>query len=260
MPNANVFILLLICTKGGGVIAEFYGNIIIIIRYTSVLVVNYITIIKQFSLLLYLQRGKKESQKPLHPAKGETVKIVIVGDGACGKTCLLISYTTNHFPGEYVPTVFDNYEASILFKGQSYTFGLWDTAGQEDYDRLRPLSYPDTDCFLVCFAIPKPDSFVNITEKWIPEIQHHNPTTPFLIVGLKSDLRDNEAEIEQLKARRQSPVSTKAGIALAEKVGAYAYVECSALTQAGLKDVFDRAARCVFHERKVQKKKQCVVQ
>ena len=185
---------------------------------------------------------------------------MIVGDGACGKTCLLISYSTNRFPGEYIPTVFDNYEASVLIKGQPYIFGLWDTAGQEDYDRLRPLSYPDTDCFLVSFSILDPASFENVTAKWIPEIRHHNPTTPFLLVGLKSDLRHDEQNIMRLKAKNLSPISTKAGIALAEKVGAYAYVECSALTQAGLKDVFDQAAQCIFHEKKVQKKKQCVVQ
>ena len=48
---------------------------------------------------------------------------------------------------------------------------LWDTAGQEDYDRLRPLSYPDTDVILMCFAIDNPDSLENIPEKWTPEVR-----------------------------------------------------------------------------------------
>lgn len=212
------------------------------------------------NFLLPLQQGKKESQKQMKSAEVETFKIVIVGDGACGKTCLLISYTTNCFPGEYVPTVFDNYEANILINGRSYTFGLWDTAGQEDYDRLRPLSYPDTDCFLVGFSVVLPDQFENITAKWIPEIRHHCPTVPFLIVGLQMDLRGDKHTIEHLKARKQSPVSTEAGIALAEKVGAYAYVECSALTQAGVKNVFDQVANSILFERKTHKKKQCILQ
>lgn len=69
------------------------------------------------------------------------------------------------------------------------SLGLWDTAGQEDYDRLRPLSYPQTDVFLICFSIASPSSFENVTSKWYPEIKHHCPDAPIILVGkFKLDL------------------------------------------------------------------------
>ena len=119
----------------------------------------------------------------------QNLKFVVAGDGAVGKSCLLISYTTNAFPGEYVPTVFDNYSANIMYNGKPINVALFDTAGQEDYDRLRPLSYPQTDVFLLCYDVSRKSSFENIITKWIPEIVHHCPNTPYIVVGLKSDLR-----------------------------------------------------------------------
>ena len=98
-------------------------------------------------------------------------KLVIVGDGACGKTCLLIVFSKDEFPEVYVPTVFENYVADIVVENKNVELALWDTAGQEDYDRLRPLSYPDTDVILMCFSIDSPDSLENIPEKWVPEVK-----------------------------------------------------------------------------------------
>lgn len=171
----------------------------------------------------------------------QTIKCVVVGDGAVGKTCLLISYTTNKFPSEYVPTVFDNYAVTVMIGGEPYTLGLFDTAGQEDYDRLRPLSYPQTDVFLVCFSVISPASFENIREKWVPEIAHHCPKTPFLLVGTQADLRDDPIAIEKLQRNKQKPISTEQAERLARDLKAVKYVECSALTQKGLKNVFDEA-------------------
>ncbi|KAG6938190.1 ras -like protein family member A, partial [Chelydra serpentina] len=119
-------------------------------------------------------------------------KLVIVGDGACGKTCLLIVFSKDQFPEVYVPTVFENYVADIEVDGKQVELALWDTAGQEDYDRLRPLSYPDTDVILMCFSIDSPDSLENIPEKWTPEVKHFCPNVPIILVGNKKDLRNDE--------------------------------------------------------------------
>src|ERR1700709_1157023 len=137
----------------------------------------------------------------------QAIKCVVVGDGAVGKTCLLISYTTNAFPTEYVPIVFDNYSANVMVDGKTISLGLWDTAGQEDYDRLRPLSYPQTDVFLICFSVVSPTSLENVAAKWAPEVQHHCPNVPIFLIGTKADLRDDPESISRLRDRHLQPVT-----------------------------------------------------
>merc|ERR1712130_702115 len=156
----------------------------------------------------------------------QNIKCVAVGDGAVGKTCLLISYTTNAFPDEYIPTVFDNYSANVMVDGKPIQLGLWDTAGQEDYDRLRPLSYPQTDVFLVCFSIISQASFENVRTKWVPEITHHAPNVPIILVGTKSDLRSDHETIQNLQAKGAMMVQNNQAQQLAQEIGAVKYLEC----------------------------------
>jgi len=111
------------------------------------------------------------------------IKCVTVGDGAVGKTCLLISYTSNTFPTDYVPTVFDNFSANVVVNGSTVNLGLWDTAGQEDYNRLRPLSYRGADVFILAFSLISKASYENVSKKWIPELKHYAPGVPIVLVG-----------------------------------------------------------------------------
>lgn len=121
-----------------------------------------------------------------------------VGDGAVGKTCLLYSYMNNQFPETYVPTVFDNYSLDVEIDGKTIQLGLWDSAGQEDYDRIRPLSYPSTNVFLICYSVTSPTSLENVKSKWYPEVAHHCSGVPIILVGTKEDLRNDEDSINKL--------------------------------------------------------------
>ncbi|XP_057367524.1 ras-related C3 botulinum toxin substrate 1-like [Daphnia carinata] len=193
-------------------------------------------------------------------SSGRPIKCVVVGDGTVGKTCMLISYTTDSFPGEYVPTVFDNYSAPMVCDSIPVSLGLWDTAGQEDYDRLRPLSYPQTDVFLICFSVVSPSSFENVTSKWYPEIKHHCPDAPVLLVGTKIDLREDRETLALLAEQGQSPMKREQGLKLASKIRAVKYLECSALTQRGLKQVFDEAVRSVIRpEPQKRRQRKCTL-
>mmetsp|Transcript_94192 Transcript_94192/g.130828 ORF Transcript_94192/g.130828 Transcript_94192/m.130828 type:complete len:194 (+) Transcript_94192:86-667(+) len=188
------------------------------------------------------------------------VKCVVVGDGAVGKTCMLISYTSNKFPEDYVPTVFDNYEAEILVEGENVKFSLWDTAGQEGYSRIRTLSYPKTDIFLVCFSVVKHTSFDNVAEKWVPELHHHCPGVIMILVGTQVDLRDDEKTTRELAKMNKEPITPEQGKAKARQIKAIKYMECSALTRQGLKAVFDEALTSVVIEPPPpQKKGPCVI-
>jgi len=189
----------------------------------------------------------------------QNIKCVVVGDGAVGKTCLLISYTTNAFPGEYIPTVFDNYSANVMVDGRPINLGLWDTAGQEDYDRLRPLSYPQTDVFLICFSVISTASLQNVKNKWVPEIRHHAPGVPIVLVGTKSDLRSDEQTKNQLKIKGMMFVDQPSIDEVKKTIEARTYVECSALTQEGLKGVFDEAIREALRPKTKKKTATCTV-
>lgn len=130
----------------------------------------------------------------------ERYKLVVVGDGACGKTCLLTVLMTGMFPEAYVPTVFhtDVKEIELEEDGKKVELTLWDTAGQESYDKLRPLSYEHTNVVLICFSIDKRESLANVERKWIAEVKHFCRNTPVILVGNKTDLRKDQSTLKKL--------------------------------------------------------------
>ncbi|XP_042893757.1 ras-related protein Rac1-like [Penaeus japonicus] len=161
----------------------------------------------------------------------KNLKIVTVGDGGVGKTSLLVAYTQGSFSDAHEPTVFENYSGEMVFSGEHYNFTLWDTAGQEDYDRCRVLCYPGTDVFLVCFSVVNKSSFSNVNTTWLPEIRREcGDKVPVVLVGTKIDLRKT--------VKPGAAVTKREGRRLAAQLGMNNYVECSAKTGQGCPEAF----------------------
>ncbi|KAK8054153.1 GTP-binding protein rho2 [Apiospora saccharicola] len=197
-------------------------------------------------------------------------KLVIIGDGACGKTSLLSVFTLGYFPTHYVssvlhPTqsseqtahtsgvppddlsgVFENYVTDCRVDGKSVQLALWDTAGQEDYERLRPLAYSKAHVILIGFSVDSPDSLDNVKHKWIEEATERCPDVPIILVGLKKDLRDDPVAIEEMRKKSLKFVAERQGEAIAQEVGARKYLECSSLSGEGVDDVFEAATRAAL--------------
>ena len=161
-------------------------------------------------------------------------KLVVVGDGAVGKTCLLMVYAKGEFPSEYVPTVFENYKCKVSVGGVEHPVQMWDTAGQEELENIRTLSYANTNVYLLCYSVVDRTSYDNIPSKWISEIktfgENEHPT--ILLVGTKTDLREQAGS---------DALSVEDGKAMAKQIGAFDYMECSAMKNKCVKDVFDAA-------------------
>lgn len=229
------------------------------------------------------------------------IKLVVVGDGGVGKTSLLVSYTHNYFPGDYIPTVFEHYTANVVWStsrksnsGNNYSrsghkkaerkktpltpvnrinnsgigigqrldslgspsstpktpddnnnnlivrLSLWDTAGQEDYDKLRPMSYPHTNVFMLCYSTVDYDTAKSIGRKWVPELREHTPEVPIILVGTKIDLRDHRSIKLGDKA-----LTREDGLQMMNEHMLDGFMECSALSKKGLMECFDECIAAV---------------
>lgn len=169
-----------------------------------------------------------------------TTKIVLVGNTAIGKSTLVLLIQTGAFVPKGVDEAMDicSSEVIALKNDTAYNVGLWDSIGKESYDGLRPLSYPSSNLFLVLFSVDNMESFHAIKEKWLPEITHHMPGTPWILVGTKTDLRDDPNIIAQMHAKHQrGPIEYAEGKSMAAKCGAQTYVEVSSLRKEGTQEL-----------------------
>ncbi|XP_054890368.1 rho-related GTP-binding protein RhoG-like [Poeciliopsis prolifica] len=189
----------------------------------------------------------------------QTVKCTLVGDGDVGKTFLLVAYTTSVFKEKYLSALFDKYTGNISVDGQAVTLTLWDTAGREGYEMLRSLAYAHADVFILCFSIGCPSSYDNIRLKWKPEVSQQRPKVPILLLGTKSDLRADEETVKKLKEQGLAPTTHQQGDVLANQIGAVKYLECSALQQENIREVFEEAARVVLFPAPKKNCEKCVL-
>uniref|UniRef100_A0A673C6F4 Ras homolog family member V n=1 Tax=Sphaeramia orbicularis TaxID=375764 RepID=A0A673C6F4_9TELE len=180
---------------------------------------------------------------------GRFLSCMLVGDGAVGKTSMIISYIFNGYNSEYRQTAFDVFTGLVHVNGVPTRIKLIDTAGQEEFGHLRSLCYAHVDVFILCFSLVNPVSFDNITSKWIPQIRARNLTSPIVLVGTQSDLCHDVDVLIHLDQRNSRPVHLRQARRLAKRIRAHDYMECSALTQHNLKDVFDCAISAAMKQK-----------
>ena len=157
-----------------------------------------------------------------------------------------------------------SFSSNEVVEGEHYKITVFDKAGQDDYDRiydrLRYLFYAHTSVVIVAYSIASPSSFKNVSEKWIPEVRCYCPETLMILVGMKEDLRNDTETIECLKEGNESLVTHEMGLKLATDNGIMKFLECSALLDKGLKNVFEEAVRAYhFHLQPPKDPNSCLI-
>ncbi|KAL9617915.1 MAG: hypothetical protein Q9160_007342 [Pyrenula sp. 1 TL-2023] len=173
-------------------------------------------------------------------------KLVLLGDGACGKTSLLNVFTRGFFPTVYEPTVFENYVHDIFVDNTHLELSLWDTAGQEEFDRLRSLSYDDTQAIMLCFSVDNKDSLENVGSKWTAEIAEHCQGVKLVLCALKCDLREDHEKDDD---ESHHVIQYNEGLEMAKTI------ECSAMKNRGVNEAFTEAARVALSVKPAKSKK-----
>merc|ERR1712037_699717 len=182
---------------------------------------------------------KMEEEGP----ESTVLKVVIIGDGAVGKTALMVRFRDGKFPTDYVPTVFEMNAKKVEVDGESFELRLWDTAGQKAYEELRKQAYIGADVIIIGFCLVNRDSFENVTELWQKDYGKEAKDAKVVLVGLKQDLVEDANEIKKLKEKNQEPVTEEEMATVARKIGAASHLRCSALTGAGVNEVFEGVVR-----------------
>lgn len=197
----------------------------------------------------------------------QKIKVTAVGDSGVGKTCMLMTFANKEFPSDgRIPSLYesgtikagrsDAYEVPVTIEvcDSTYTLGLTDTIGEDEYRKLRELFTSGTDVFLVCFSVIEPETLENVKRNWLTEIRILSPKASYILVGTKTDMRNNSDVINQLKEKNKRPISLQDGIKFANANGAKTYVECSAMNKAGLENVFEQCVMAATNRQPIKLK------
>ncbi|XP_050806989.1 ras-like GTP-binding protein rhoA [Gopherus flavomarginatus] len=184
-------------------------------------------------------------------------KVTVVGDVACGKTCLLLAFCKEQFPKCYEPTVFETYIKDSEVDGKSMKLMPFDVAGQRqgNYQHFHSLFYQGTSVILMCFSVDRTNALQNILDIWIPEVKQFCPTAPIVLVATKKELRNDEGVLERLATLEQEPIKMEEGKAWAASIGAYAYLECSAKTKDGIERALQIIGQAAIRDGTKKKRK-----
>ncbi|KAK8881404.1 hypothetical protein M9Y10_004140 [Tritrichomonas musculus] len=160
------------------------------------------------------------------------IRCILVGDNDIGKTYFLHSLTTNLSPCDYTPTVFDSYSLNAMINGKEYYLYFELIAKVANSEKDRHYYFCNHDLFILCFSLVSPESLENVEMIYYPEIKEYCPESPYILIGLKSDLRDHFYENgNEFPTNNMEPIPTYKGEEMKTKINAIDYIECSSLTQ-----------------------------
>jgi Ras homolog gene family, member A len=156
-------------------------------------------------------------------------------------------YTDRANIQSFLPPVIEAFVKEIQIDGKEIEIAVQDTPGDDVYARLRPLYYADTNIAAICFSVEDKDSFEHAEHKWLPEVYHSRPGIPIILIACKVDLRHHTGHVEYLKRNGERLISTEEGDAMAQRMGANAYIECSAMDGTGVDELIHKVVSISYH-------------
>ncbi|EDR21850.1 GTPase_rho, putative [Entamoeba dispar SAW760] len=170
-------------------------------------------------------------------------KCILVGDHCVGKNKLAAICSGIIPPGENPPGAVEDQKVSISVDGIKHTINIISTEGSEDYAKLRPLSYPETDIFIVLFSIINYNSYSHVEKLWKPEIKEYCSDAPIILVGSYAEVRKNPEKLNSLAERGITLISQEQGEVMAKRIGAVQYIEWSDSDKDDVDFIFEEAVR-----------------